>query len=73
MQDSNRLQRISDKLNELWKKYPELRFCQLIHILMSQIPETHKTYGNGLDIFNINDETFENLLDKTTKEGLPDN
>ena len=53
MRDPARIDPILKKLEVLWKKYPDLRFCQLIDNIM------HNT-----DIFYVEDTLFEKKLDK---------
>ena len=60
MREIERIDRITEKLNELWHKYPDLRFWQLLScILVSpKIP------------FYLEDDLTIELFEKAIKEGL---
>lgn len=53
MRDKKRIDRILKLIKNLWKKYPDLRFLQLIDVIM--------VYGDIKisDLFYIEDETLE--------------
>ena len=55
MRDSARIQRITDKLAEYWLRVPDWRFCQLM--------ENVKTFTGKNDLFFIEDDEFEEILD----------
>lgn len=61
MRDINRIDRITEKLNKLWKQSTDLRLCQLI---------SNVAYINGYcdDIFYIEDDKFEKILDEQLKK-----
>jgi len=63
MRDSERIQVIIDKLKEIWLHNPDQRFGQLTYNLFSQIPNTRKKGQTELDMFHVEDDTFENYLD----------
>ncbi len=52
------------KLNELWHKYPDLRFWQLLSAVpMHEVTETY-------DLFFVEDNITMKALDKAIEEGL---
>jgi len=62
MRDPKRIDEMTALLNELWHKYPDLRFWQLL----SCIP-----FPDGpVDPFYLEDEATRKLFEKTIKEGL---
>jgi hypothetical protein len=54
LRDKERIERICDKFKELWLQESELRFGQLIYIISNNLNKT--------DIFNIEDEEWENMI-----------
>lgn len=48
------------KLSDLWEKYPDLRFCQLINNL------TCKSW----DFYYVSDEELEKLIDDVMENGF---
>lgn len=58
MRDPNRIKLILAKLEEVWLKCPDLRFCQLTESI------TYKYYEN---LFNLEDDKFLELLEEFGK------
>jgi len=58
MRNINRIEPFLDKLGEAWKKYPDLRFSQLILILLS---------GYGKDPFYVEDDVWLVVFDAYIK------
>ena len=56
MRDTDRIERIVDKIEKLWKKYPDLRFGQLL--LDFVIPEDIEDY------WYIEDDGWEECLNQ---------
>ena len=55
MRDIERIERITDKLRIYWMKVPDWRFGQLI--------ENVKRYSRYEDLFYVEDDQFEQILD----------
>ena len=55
MRDIERIERITDKLKTYWMKVPDWRFGQLI--------ENVKRYSRYEDLFYVEDDYFEQILD----------
>ena len=53
MRDIERIDKILQEINEVWKKYPDLRFTQLIVNVMS---------AKGSDLYYMEDERFIKIL-----------
>lgn len=53
--DPKRIKEILTRLEEVWQKYPDLRFCQLTESI------TYKYYEN---LFNLEDDKFLILLNE---------
>lgn len=62
MRDPKRIDEVTAKLNELWHKYPDLRFWQLL----SAIPFPAKTG----DPFYMEDNKTLEMFEKAIREGL---
>ena len=56
MRNPNRIKPFLEKFEELWAKYPDLRFGQLVTIL--------KPSKDQPPLFFIEDEDFEKLIEK---------
>ncbi len=54
MRDPNRMPVLLMKLQELWEKYPDMRFMQLINNLQTR---------EGNDMFYVEDDMFIELID----------
>ena len=64
MRDERRIDEVTQKLNEIWHKYPDLRFWQLL----SAIP-MNKVGAQG-DLFYTEDNITIKALEKVLNEGL---
>ena len=65
MRDIKRIDEFTQKLNEVWHKYPDMRFWQLL----SAIPMTD-VVGTGRDLFFVEDGKTLEALQKVINEGL---
>jgi len=54
-----RIDVITDKLNQLWHLYPDLRFAQILSIL--ELPEELK----NTESFYWEDDVWENIINNT--------
>ena len=64
MRDEKRIDVICNKLNEYWHKVPDWRFGQLFcNFLGEEL--------NGRDLFFVEDDEFEKMLDKYFNEDIP--
>lgn len=61
MREIERIDRITEKLNEVWHKYPDMRFWQL----MLNMP-----WDFVGDAWFMEDDIAERVFDKVRKEGL---
>lgn len=65
MRDPARIKKILAKLEEVWTKYPDMRFCQITESV---------TYKHYTDLFYLEDDKFLALLEEWAKEeGKPNN
>ena len=64
MRDPKRIDEITQLLNEVWHKYPDLRFWQLL----GGIP-LHKA-TNAQNLFYVEDDKTAEALEKMLNEGL---
>ncbi len=78
MREPERIERIIKKLQNLWNKYPDQRFLQLIFNLQEEYALYNDDFGlvgdaiNGpraYDHFYLEDTDFENFLDDKIKKG----
>lgn len=53
MRDIERIDKILQEISEVWKRYPDLRFTQLIVNVMS---------ARGSDLYYMEDEKFIKIL-----------
>lgn len=53
MRDIERIDKILQEINKVWKRYPDLRFTQLIVNVMS---------ARGSDLYYMEDEKFIKIL-----------
>ena len=58
MRDSDRIDRILEKMGKLWHRWPDLRLCQLVENVAQ--PEVAKRTHC---IFHVEDDRFEGCLD----------
>ena len=61
MRDPNRIHVVMLRMEELWKKYPDWRFMQLINNIQ-------RNYGN--DLFYVEDHEFERMLQDIEENGF---
>lgn len=62
MRDPKRIDEITDLLNEIWHKYPDMRFWQLLlNIAWSD---------KKIDLWYLEDDKTEAALNKMNKEGF---
>lgn len=59
MRKIERIEPFMNKVKEIWEKNPDLRFCQLIELIMSRCDELDKT-----DPFFWEDDKWLELIDK---------
>lgn len=58
MRDLERINRITNKINTLWRKYPEQRLMQLlINYILPKVE-------NDIALFYLEDDKFEEDIDK---------
>lgn len=55
MRDLKRIPRIMKKLHQVWARYPDLRFYQLVENIQNEL---------DWPMFYIEDDEFEELIDK---------
>jgi len=61
MRDKNRIEPILNNLKKLWYKYPDLRLCQLLHMIA-----LNSGWSNN-DLFYIEDNIIEEQIKKELK------
>lgn len=69
MRDPTRVRRISSLIQQLWERYPDLRYFQLVAWLESAFAREHPQWartlpsqesgGSVVDLFNLEDEVLE--------------
>jgi len=74
MRDPKRIAEILALINQVWSKYPDLRFQQLMYNLQSGFSKENNNLGRvveaekdgfekiGFDMFNVEDAQFMNYL-----------
>jgi len=62
MRDPDRILIIVMKFSTLWQRHPDMRFGQLVEYV--------RCVKDTASVFYIEDDTFEELLDKRLKEGF---
>ena len=82
MRDPKRIKVILDLINQIWDKYPDLRFQQLVYVLQNGFSQKHNNLGKievtdeegftkvGYDLFNVEDDTFEEYLQEIARNGF---
>lgn len=69
--DINRIDPITNLLNEIWKKQPDTRFTQLIHNFYAEMHHDdhqgvfcmhQQSMGNAYDLYNVEDDVFYRFL-----------
>lgn len=80
MRDPQRIPELLKLIETIWQKDPDLRFNQLMYNLQSEYSHENGDIGKveevvdkgfsrvGFDLFNLEDESFIALLQKTLKE-----
>ncbi|WP_394391752.1 hypothetical protein [Shewanella woodyi] len=82
MREIKRISEIQSLIEEIWLKYPDLRYLQLLHILQSGLSNQNNDIGKikvieedgfekvGFDLFSIEDDVFIEYLKDVVKNGL---
>ena len=65
MRDIKRIDGYMKRLSDLWKKYPDLRFGQLLMVLLGEVQ-----LDLNKDLFFVEDEEFFTTFEKCFKEKL---
>lgn len=73
MRDPNRISRVMQKIQTVWLGAPDLRFWQLMGILknryaIDKFPERKTFEVKTDDLFYLEDEDFEKVLDNLISE-----
>lgn len=73
MRDPNRIPRVMQKIQTVWLGTPDLRFWQLMAILkdryaIDKFPERKTFEVKPDDLFYLEDEDFEKVLDNLISE-----
>lgn len=58
MREPERIDRMLDLVRELWKRYPDLRFNQLMDSLTREFSQVN----DDADLFYLEDDLFEKFL-----------
>lgn len=61
MRDPNRIPQVTEKLSELWKLMPDMRFGQLFYML-------NQIYNDGNDFFSIEDDDWINYIENEIRK-----
>lgn len=73
MREQARISRIIDKIHVLWKRYPDMRFGQLIYNLYRDYMLYTEQYEMRLEVSDmlwaLEDDLFEMFLDKKIQMG----
>ena len=81
MRDPERIDEVLKSIERIWKANPDFRFQQLIYILQSDYSEANSGVGKvvseeidgfrktGFDLFNLEDDVFQNYLKKGLDNG----
>lgn len=62
MRNPERIDRMTELINRIWHKYPDMRFWQIINIL--EFPEELR----GKDLFYVEDDVWEEIFKNTLKK-----
>lgn len=62
MRNPERINRMTELINKIWHKYPDMRFWQIINIL--EFPEELR----GKDLFYVEDDVWEEIFKNTLKK-----
>lgn len=81
MRDPERIEEILTLIGRIWKANPDFRFQQLMYILQAEYSESNNQMGKvesvefdgfktvGYDLFNLEDESFKNYLQRSLDRG----
>lgn len=69
MRDPAKIDAILNKLKTVWVQDPDLRFGQLVYNLFWQMQGARKEGVTGIDMFYVEDDSFERRLDEVIREG----
>lgn len=69
MRDPARIDALLSKIREIWMRDPDMRFGQLVYNLFWQMQDARKEGITGLDMFYVEDDSFERRLDEVIREG----
>lgn len=61
MRDINRINPFLEKISELWKLYPDLRFAQVVNMITRS--------GGWSDMFYVEDDRVLEVIDKLIEYG----
>jgi hypothetical protein len=61
VRDPNRIPQVTEKLSELWKLMPDMRFGQLFYML-------NQIYNDGNDFFSIEDDDWINYIENEIRK-----
>lgn len=67
MRDPERIPKICKKFEEMWSKYPDLRFGQFVYALYYKASHVRKEDGS-IDFFYVEDDEFERILDEFLRD-----
>lgn len=78
MRDPARIPRVLEKIGQLWRRYPDLRFCQLHAVIEAVMVErglpvrtvTDAEHFSAFDAFAVEDDAFEAVLDDLLARGF---
>lgn len=62
MRNPERINRMTELINKIWHKFPDMRFWQIINIL--EFPEELR----GNDLFYVEDDIWEDIFKNTLKK-----
>ena len=63
------MEEVLSKLKTIWVQDPDMRFGQLAYNLFWQMQDARKEGITGLDMFCVEDDSFERRLDEVIREG----
>ena len=82
MRDPERIDDVLDLIDQIWRRYPDLRFQQLMFNLQSEYSQQNDGVGRverveedgftkvGYDLFNLEDDVFTQFLREKAKSGF---
>ena len=71
MRDPNRIPAILNELSILWKKWPDMRLCQLLTYVETKIAEREHRDPNG-DLYNLDDRLVLEALQEINSRSTDD-